>query len=184
MTSSSATLTTFESAIGLAKQAVHQDKSKNYSEAARCYREAIDTFHVVKTKSGNVTVSHAIDEKISQYRDRLARIEKYLLSKADLSQLFKAVVVEQHSLLLQNNNLEKTDSDENSHKTSSQLINVDKDICIESVLQQGLASIEKAKRKDGKRDCHCALKFMRMECETCWKWLCKSKPVIQKQLTK
>ena len=37
----SATLPVFESAIGLATQAVHQDKAKNYPEAARCYKEAI-----------------------------------------------------------------------------------------------------------------------------------------------
>ena len=97
----SATLITFETAIGFAKQAVHQDKAKNYTEAARCYREAISTFNVVKSKSGNVAVSRAIDEKITQYRQRLARIDKYLLSKADLSKLFKSVVIDQQQSLLQ-----------------------------------------------------------------------------------
>jgi hypothetical protein len=61
----SATLTVFESAIGLATQAVHQDKAKNYPEAARCYKEAIETFQLVKSKSANQTVSKAIDEKNS-----------------------------------------------------------------------------------------------------------------------
>ena len=45
----SATHTVFETAICLATQAVHQDKAKNYTEAARCYKEAIEQFHMVKT---------------------------------------------------------------------------------------------------------------------------------------
>ena len=52
----SATITVFESAMGLAKQAVHQDKAKNYSEAARCYKESIETFEIVKSKSGHWTL--------------------------------------------------------------------------------------------------------------------------------
>ena len=62
----SATLTVFETAIGLATQAVHQDKAKNYTEAARCYKEAIDTFHLVKSKSGNTTVSKARKTVVSK----------------------------------------------------------------------------------------------------------------------
>ena len=103
----SATLTVFESAIGLATQAVHQDKAKNYPEAARCYKEAIETFQWVKSKSANQTVSKAIDEKIHQYRDRLKRIDKYLFSKQDLSQLFKAVVSSHRS----SNNIEQDTGD-------------------------------------------------------------------------
>ena len=36
-----------EVAITLVKQAIDQDKKKNFEEAARCYREAIITFKTV-----------------------------------------------------------------------------------------------------------------------------------------
>ena len=147
----SATLTVFESAIGLATQAVHQDKAKNYSEAARCYKEAIDTFHLVKSKSGNLTVSKAIDEKINQYRERLKRIEKYLLSKQDLSQLFKSVVNYQQSLSSANKQEECLEN--NRHFQTKDVDGV------EHVLQRGLAAIEKAKRRDGQHNYSEALKF-------------------------
>ena len=150
----SATLTVFETAIGLATQAVHQDKSKNYSEAARCYKEAIDTFHLVKSKSGNLTVSKAIDEKIHQYRERLKRIEKYLLSKQDLSQLFKSVVNYQQSLLIN----KEEECLENGQR-SSQTKDVNDEHGVEHVLQRGLAAIEKAKRRDAKHNYSEALKF-------------------------
>ena len=94
---SAVTLSVFDQAIGLATQAVHQDKAKNFTEAARCYKQSIETFELVKNKSGNTAVSKAINEKILQYRERLKRIEKYLLSKQDLSQLFKAVVDSEQS---------------------------------------------------------------------------------------
>jgi hypothetical protein len=139
----SATLTVFETAIGLATQAVHQDKAKNYTEAARCYKEAIDTFHLVKSKSGNTTVSKAIDEKITQYRERLKRIQKYLLGKKDLSKLFKAVV---NSQQVSNNN-------------ESKLIDVDDADEVEQALQRGLDAIHKAKQKDAKHNFQEALKL-------------------------
>jgi hypothetical protein len=143
----SATLTVFESAIGLATQAVHQDKAKNYPEAARCYKEAIETFQLVKSKSANQTVSKAIDEKIHQYRDRLKRIEKYLFGKQDLSQLFRAVVSSHRS----SNNIEQ---DGIQIDNISKIVNGD-DECgrdVENILKRGLDAIEKAKRRDAKHN--------------------------------
>ena len=142
------TLVVFETAIGLATQAVHQDKAKNYTEAARCYKEAITTFLLVKSKSGNSKVSQAIDEKINQYRERLKRIEKYLLSKKDLSQLFKSVVNYQQSLETSQRNFE------------TKCVDVDEDeYGVERILQKGLASIEKAKRRDANHHYAEALKL-------------------------
>ena len=143
----SATLTVFESAIGLATQAVHQDKAKNYPEAARCYKEAIETFQLVKSTSANQTVSKAIDEKIHQYRDRLKRIEKYLFGKQDLSQLFRAVVSSHRS----SNNIEQ---DGIQIDNISKIVNGD-DECgrdVENILKRGLDAIEKAKRRDAKHN--------------------------------
>ena len=143
----SATLTVFESAIGLATQAVHQDKAKNYPEAARCYKEAIETFQFVKAKSANQTVSKAIDEKIHQYRDRLKRIEKYLFSKQDLSQLFKAVVSSHRST----NNIEQ---DAGNDIQINKIVNGDEECGreVEIILKRGLDAIEKAKRRDAKHN--------------------------------
>ena len=143
----SATLTVFESAIGLATQAVHQDKAKNYPEAARCYKEAIETFQLVKAKSANQTVSKAIDEKIHQYRDRLKRIEKYLFSKQDLSQLFKAVVSSHRST----NNIEQDAGDDIQ---INKIVNGDEECGreVEIILKRGLDAIEKAKRRDAKHN--------------------------------
>ena len=143
----SATLTVFESAIGLATQAVHQDKAKNYPEAARCYKEAIETFQLVKDKSANQTVSKAIDEKIHQYRDRLKRIEKYLFSKQDLSQLFKAVVSSHRST----NNIEQDAGDDIQ---INKIVNGDEECGreVEIILKRGLDAIEKAKRRDAKHN--------------------------------
>ena len=143
----SATLTVFESAIGLATQAVHQDKAKNYPEAARCYKEAIETFQFVKVKSANQTVSKAIDEKIHQYRDRLKRIEKYLFSKQDLSQLFKAVVSSHRST----NNIEQDAGDDIQ---INKIVNGDEECGreVEIILKRGLDAIEKAKRRDAKHN--------------------------------
>ena len=146
----SATISVFESAIGLATQAVHQDKAKNYTEAARCYKESIATFEIVKSKSGNSTVSKAIDEKIKQYRERVKRIDKYLLGKQDLSQLFKAVVNSEQS---------ETNEENGEIEFETKVVSVDDDISIEGLLLRGTDAIEKAKRKDAKHNYKDALKL-------------------------
>ena len=82
-----------EVAITLVKQAIDQDKKKNYEEAARCYREAIITFKTVSQFRGiSKGVQQAIILKCNQYEERLKKLDKYLLANADLSQLFKNVV--------------------------------------------------------------------------------------------
>ena len=82
-----------EVAITLVKQAIDQDKKKNYEEAARCYREAIITFKTVSQFRGiSKGVQQAIILKCDQYEERLKKLDKYLLANADLSQLFKHVV--------------------------------------------------------------------------------------------
>ena len=115
-----------DTAVSLARQGVHQDKAKNYAEAARCYREAIATFASIRSKSANAQVAAAIDEKISQYRQRLRKIDHYLLSKADLSRIFKSVV---------------------DYHVDSQQCHTQN--CTD--IQKGLQLIEKAKRKDAGR---------------------------------
>ena len=82
-----------EVAITLVKQAIDQDKKKNFEEAARCYREAIITFKTVAQFRGiSKGVQQAINLKCGQYEGRLKKLDKYLLANADFSQLFKDVV--------------------------------------------------------------------------------------------
>lgn len=118
--------TIFETAIHLATQAVAQDKAKNYPEAARCYREAVATFASVRGKCATPQVSAAVDAKIAEYRDRLRKLDHYLLSKADLSKIFKSAV-EYHV--------------ENQSYHTSQCTDV----------QKGIQLIEKAKKRDQDR---------------------------------
>ena len=66
-----------------------QDSAKNYEEAARCYREAIVGFRTVaQSKNISPKVRDAILTKCAQYEERLRKLDRYLLSKADLSKLF------------------------------------------------------------------------------------------------
>jgi len=116
----------FETAISLATQAVSQDKAKNYPEAARCYREAIATFASVRGKCATPQVAAAVDSKISEYRDRLRKLDHYLLSKADLSNLFRSAV-EYHC------------DSQTSHTSQC------------TSIQRGIQLIERAKRKDKER---------------------------------
>ncbi len=85
--------TTIETAVGLVKQAIDQDRKQNYEEAARCYREALINFQAVrKTKGISKGVKLAIDQKCAQYEDRLKKLDKFLLNQADLTGLFKECV--------------------------------------------------------------------------------------------
>ena len=71
-------------------------------------------------------VSAAVDAKIAEYRDRLRKLDHYLLSKADLSKIFKSAV-EYHV--------------ENQSYHTSQCTDV----------QKGIQLIERAKRRDQDR---------------------------------
>jgi len=119
--------TIFETAICLATQAVQQDKAKNYAEAARCYREAVSTFASVRGKCATPQVAAAVDAKISEYRDRLRKLDHYLLSKADLSKIFKSAV---------------------DYHVDSQTYHSAQ--CTD--IQRGIQLIERAKRRDKERD--------------------------------
>ena len=114
-------VTVLQTAVSLAKQGVHQDKAKNYPEAARCYRESVAAFSSIRHKSANEVVAKAIDQKIEQYRDRLRVIDKYLLSKADLSGVLKSVVDYHHGVPVP-----------------------------DDALQRSLQIIDRAKRRDGR----------------------------------
>jgi len=139
-----------EVAITLVKQAIDQDKKKNYEEAARCYREAIITFKTVSQFRGiSNGVQKAIILKCNQYEERLKKLDKYLLANADLSQLFKNVV--------------------DYHKRPDSQTSTDSDgsICSEAwkglknclLYRQGIEAIEKGKKRDRKGQYEDALNF-------------------------
>ena len=74
-------------------QNISQDSAKNYGEAARCYREAIVGFKTVaQSKNISPKVKEAILSKCALYEERLRKLDRYLLSKADLSKLFRECV--------------------------------------------------------------------------------------------
>lgn len=86
-------MASLDTAIRLVTQAVHQDQSKNYEEAARCYREAIALFRsIARSKSVTPRVRQAVQVKCQEYETRLKKIDQYLFNKADLTKLFKDCV--------------------------------------------------------------------------------------------
>jgi len=83
--------TSVDLAVRLVRQAVHQDSKKNYTEAARCYREAILILQQLKTSrtSSCRRMQNFLNTKLVQYEERLRIIEHHLLQKSDLSKFFK-----------------------------------------------------------------------------------------------
>ena len=73
------------------KQAVNQDSSRNYQEAARCYREAIIILQDVEKSQRSTCkqLQNFLNTKLVQYEERLRIIEQHLLSKSDLTKFFK-----------------------------------------------------------------------------------------------
>lgn len=60
-----------------------QDYVENYTEAARCYREAIISFKVVaQDKHTSPKVQSAIMARCSLYEERLGKLNRYLSSEA------------------------------------------------------------------------------------------------------
>ena len=131
-----------EVAIKLVKQAIDQDKKRNYEEAARCYREAIVIFKTIKSQVSK-GVQNAIDLKCSQYEGRLKKLDKYLLSNADLSQLFKDVVE-------QNSAKKRPDSQNSDDSGSSGFSENWKNLKNCPMYREGIDYVEKAKKKDKK----------------------------------
>jgi len=138
-----------EVAITLVKQAIDQDKKRNFEEAARCYREAIIIFKTVAQFRGiSKGVQQAINFKCGQYEERLKKLDKYLLANADFSQLFKDVV-------------------EHQKRPDSQTSDSDGSICSEAwkglknclLYRQGIEAIEKGKKRDQKGQYSDALNF-------------------------
>lgn len=78
-------------AVKLVRQAVNQDSSRNYQEAARCYREAIIILQDVEKShhSSCKQLQNFLKTKLVQYEERLRIIEHHLLSKSDLTKFFK-----------------------------------------------------------------------------------------------
>ena len=83
-------MSSVEQAVTLLRQAVTQDSKRNYTEAARCYREAIAVFRELrKSRNAPRRLQDLIASKLSQYEQRLKIIDRHLLSQADLTKLFK-----------------------------------------------------------------------------------------------
>ena len=133
-----------EVAISLVKQAIDQDKKKNYEEAARCYRDALIQFKAV-SKYGGISngVKNAIISKCQQYEDRLKKLNRYLLTNADLSQLFKDVCSKPRP---------RPDSQNSTSSISS-------DLRACPLFRAGMENVEKAKKGDKKGDFEEALNF-------------------------
>lgn len=136
-------MSSLENAIRLVTQAVHQDTAKNYEEAARCYRDAVVIFRTI-ANSGRVSqkVKKAIDDKTDLYEARLKKLDRYLLSQADLSKLFRDCVA--HELSLQEENNDDVRSLEGVKSVDSV------ELYENPYLKRGLDTIEKAKREDAK----------------------------------
>jgi len=83
-------MTSVDQAVRLVRQAVIQDSKRNYPEAARCYREAIASFHELKkSRSSSKRLQDLLATKLVQYEDRLRILDEHLLSKTDLTKFFK-----------------------------------------------------------------------------------------------
>jgi len=83
-------MTSVDQAVRLVRQAVIQDSKRNYPEAARCYREAIATFHELKkSRSSSKRLQDLLAAKLVQYEERLKILDEHLLSKTDLTKFFK-----------------------------------------------------------------------------------------------
>jgi len=138
-----------EIAVNLVKQAIDQDRRKNYEEAARCYREALNLFdNVSKSRGISRTVKQAIALKCNQYEERLRKLDKFLLASADLTPLFKDVV-EYHKRPDSQSSL----SDESiSSEHWKGLKNC-------PLFRQGIQAIERGKKKDQRGDFSEALNF-------------------------
>jgi len=84
-------MTSLDLAVRLVRQAVNQDSKKNYSEAARCYREAILILKQLQNSrpSSCRRMQNFMNTKLVQYEERLRILEHHLLQNSDLSKFFK-----------------------------------------------------------------------------------------------
>jgi len=125
-----------EIAIALVKQAIDQDKKKNYNEAARCYREALILFKgVQKTKGITKGVQQAIELKCNQYEERLKKLDKWILANSDLTHIFKDAV-DFHK---------RPESQISDNSISSETW---KDLKHNQLFRQGILAMERGKKRD------------------------------------
>jgi len=140
-----------EIAVSLVKQAIDQDRRKNYQEAARCYREALNLFNnASKSKGLNKSVKQAITVKCNQYENRLGKLEKFLFESKDLTPLFKDVVEYQYH---------KRPDSQSSFSDESISSEHWKGLKNCSLFKQGIQQIERGKKKDQRGDYSQALDF-------------------------
>lgn len=140
-----------EIAVSLVKQAIDQDRRKNYQEAARCYREALNLFdNASKSKGLNKSVKQAIMVKCNQYQNRLGKLEKFLFESEDLTPLFKDVVEYQYH---------KRPDSQSSFSDESISSEHWKGLKNCSLFRQGIQQIERGKKKDQRGDYSQALDF-------------------------
>ena len=60
--------TTVDQAVRLVRQAVLQDSKRNYSEAARCYREAITSFRELRhSRASSKRLQELLDTKLGGF---------------------------------------------------------------------------------------------------------------------
>jgi len=138
-----------EIAVNLVKQAIHQDRRKNYEEAARCYREALNIFDKVSKSRGiSRSVKQAIVLKCNQYEDRLRKLDKFLLANTDLTPLFKEVV-----------DFHKRPDSQSSLSDESISSEHWKGLKNCHLFRQGIQSIERGKKKDQRGEFSQALNF-------------------------
>ena len=150
-------MASLDTAIRLVTQAVQQDTAKNYEEAARCYREAVIIFKTVSRSKGvSKKVKKAIEEKTALYEARLRKLDRHLLGKADLTNLFREVVSQQlvdQERKRQRNSDGETSSNASSVEEEETTDSVDSAVLYENpFLKKGLETIGRAKAEDAK--CH------------------------------
>ena len=143
-------MSSLDVAIRLATQAVHQDSAKNYTEAARCYREAVVIFRTASRhpKCGK-RVRAAIEDKCALYEARLRKLDRHLLSQADLTGLFRSCV--EHELKSGDSHSNNRSGRSSACSEEDDRSSVDSEVLAENpFLKQGLETIERAKKEDAK----------------------------------
>ncbi len=158
---------TLDAGIRAATRAVNADLERDFERAAQYYRRASALLRTAAhSKSCPVGARKSLEEKCAQYDVRLRKLERHLLSKADLSNLFRVVVADE--LRRQQHEQEQDESEQKSRwrgsaksllsSGSSSIGGGSYDQDTDSVnsaelgenpfLAKGLEAIQKAKLKD------------------------------------
>ena len=150
-----------EVAIEIVKQAIDQDKKKNYNEAARCYRDALMLFKDVQLAKGITKgVQQAIQLKCNQYEERLKKLDKWILANSDLTHIFKVreIIAGHHKkgivvhfcLLFLQDVVDYHKRPESQISENSICSETWKDLKHSPVFRQGILAMERGKKKDQK----------------------------------